>query len=389
MIRFHVLGSLDLRGAQDEELRSVLVQPKRLALFTFLALAKPRRLHRRDSLVGLFWPESDAERARLSLRQALHFLRRALGAEVIVGRGDEEVGIAAEALWCDAVAFESALDAGRRADALELYRGDLLSGFFASDVSSDVEQWLEDERARLRARAAAAAWGLSNDADRDRNGIESSHWGRIAVRLAPDDEAGLRRLIVLLDRWGDRAGALREYDDFARRLNQEFEVEPAAETRALMEAVRSREKLASPVPASVHDVSMSPPLTPVQPAEPARVATVSDSLGPGGLDRRAESVAPMTARAVTGTGSDHATRWRRAVIVLLGMVLLGAGVATFWGRWPRTEHPRLIAVGFIQNQGGDSSAETARVLPGLLATDLARVRGLSVVSDTRLYEMLG
>ncbi len=389
MVRFHVLGTLELRGAQDDELRSVLVQPKRLALFTYLALAKPRRLHRRDSLVALFWPESDAERARLALRQALHFLRRALGDGVIVGRGDEEVGIAAEALWCDAVAFESALDAGRRADALELYRGDLLSGFFASDVSPDVEQWLEDERARLRARAADAAWGLSNDAERDRNGIESSNWARIAVRLATDDEAGLRRLIELLDRWGDRAGALREHDEFARRLNQEFGVEPAAETRALIEAVRSREKVASAVPASGHDVSMSAARTPVQPAEPARVAPVSDSLGPGGLDRGAESVASMTARAAIATSSGHATRWRRGVIVLLGVGLLAAGIATLWARWPRTVPPRTIAVGFIRNEGGDSTAETARILTGLLATDLSRVRGLSVVSDTRLYEILG
>lgn len=59
------------------------------------------------------------------------------------------------------------------------------------------------------------------------------------------------------------------------------------------------------------------------------------------------------------------------------------------GRRSAVPPARTIAVGFIQNQGGDSTAETARILTGLLATDLARVRGLSVVSDTRLYEMLG
>src|SRR5215216_3841684 len=110
MARFHVLGLIDLQGAQGEELRSVLVQPKRLALFAYLVLARPRGLHRRDSLSALFWPESDGERARLALRQALHYLRRSLGDRVIISRGDEEIGIAADALWCDAIAFESALD---------------------------------------------------------------------------------------------------------------------------------------------------------------------------------------------------------------------------------------------------------------------------------------
>src|SRR5439155_23704464 len=116
--------------------------------------------------------------------------------------------------------------------------------------------------------AAVAAWSLSDEAEREHNAIESTRWAREAVRLATDDEAGLRRLIALLDRWGDRTGALREYGEFARRLRQEFEVEPAAETRALIDAIRSREEatalaIDAPVPAlrpSVTDaVGRGPP----------------------------------------------------------------------------------------------------------------------------------
>ncbi len=387
MVRFYVLGSLDLRGAQGEELRSVLAQPKRLALFAYLTLAKPPRLHRRDSLVALFWPASDTERSRLALRQGLHFLRRALGPEVIIGRGGEEVGIAADGLWCDASAFESALDAGRLVDALELYRGDLLSGFFASDVSPDVDQWLEGERLRLRTRAAAAAWQLTSDAERDGNAMDSSHWARVGVHLAPDDEAGLRRLIALLDRGGDRSGALRQYDEFARRLKQEFNVEPAAETRALLEAVRSREAVAA-VPFPSGDVATTPlSLGARQATGPEDVPPAGDSLGASGVHGGPESVASPTPATLPSAG--HVTRWLRTVMALAGVGLLGAAVAMLSQRRSQTTPPRAIAVGFIQNQGGDSAAETARVLPGLLATDLSRVRGLSVVSDTRLHEMLG
>ncbi|HVD33509.1 MAG TPA: hypothetical protein VNC19_08030, partial [Gemmatimonadales bacterium] len=64
MIQFHTLGRLDLRGPDGVELRSVLQQPKRLGLLAYLAVATPRRFHRRDTLLGLFWPELDQEHAR-------------------------------------------------------------------------------------------------------------------------------------------------------------------------------------------------------------------------------------------------------------------------------------------------------------------------------------
>ena len=57
MIRLRMLGTPDLRGDDASELRSVLTQPRLLGLFAYLALARPRGFHRRDSLVALFWPE--------------------------------------------------------------------------------------------------------------------------------------------------------------------------------------------------------------------------------------------------------------------------------------------------------------------------------------------
>src|SRR3989442_1335006 len=65
-----MLGGLNLLGVGGHELKSVLAQPKRVALLAYLAAATPKRLHRRDSLVALFWPELDQEHARAALRQA-------------------------------------------------------------------------------------------------------------------------------------------------------------------------------------------------------------------------------------------------------------------------------------------------------------------------------
>lgn len=154
MIEFRVLGSLDLRGPGGETLLAVLAQPKRVALLAYLAVATPRGFHRRDKLLGLFWPERDQEHGRSALRKALYFLRQSLGEEMLVSRGDEEVGLAEGEVWCDAVAFEEALEGGDPGKALELYGGDLLEGFYISEAP-EFERWLAAERQRLAGRLRA------------------------------------------------------------------------------------------------------------------------------------------------------------------------------------------------------------------------------------------
>ena len=59
------------------------------------------------------------------------------------------------------------------------------------------------------------------------------------LALAPTDETALRRLILLLERLGDRAAAVRAYEDFAWKLQGEYELEPSAETQALVERIRA------------------------------------------------------------------------------------------------------------------------------------------------------
>jgi DNA-binding SARP family transcriptional activator/tetratricopeptide (TPR) repeat protein len=246
MIELRTLGVLDLRDGNGNEIRSVLQQPKRLALLAYLALASPRRHHRRESLLAMFWPELDEEHARAALRRSLYYLRTGLGREVIAARGEDELTVSAEGLWCDATAFSEAIKASELAPALELYRGDLLEGFHLSGAPA-FEDWLDRERSRLRDRAAAAAWELAEVGEKAGEGGKAGSWARRGFELTPDDEDTLRRLLQLLDRTGDRAGALRVYEEFSRRLTLEYDLEPAAETRALVEAIRTRTRPAAAV----------------------------------------------------------------------------------------------------------------------------------------------
>ena len=240
MIRLQTLGVLNLRDASGDEIGAVLRQPKRLALLAYLAVDAPRRFHRRDTLLGLFWPELDQEHARAALRRALYFLRSALGAEVVTGRGDDEVGVPESALWCDAGAMDQALTRGDTEAALGLYHGPLLDGLYVAGASVELQEWLDRERGRLRDRAAEAAGALVTRADKAGQTSEAAGWARRALDLAPDDEAALRRYLGVLDRAGDRLAALRAYDEFARRLAADLELEPTAETVALADGIRAR-----------------------------------------------------------------------------------------------------------------------------------------------------
>ena len=155
-----------------------------------------------------------------------------------MSRGDDELGLAPDQVRCDVWAFEAAIDQGRPADALALYRGELLAGL--PHLSRAGFRAL----ARRGARPGEAAGKEAAGRWRPRGSVTGTTVGaaeaaRRRSRSAPADEAALRRLVLLLERLGDRAGAVRAYEDFAWQLRGEYELEPSAETQALVARIRA------------------------------------------------------------------------------------------------------------------------------------------------------
>lgn len=235
MIALRVLGTVEVRTGQDHRADVVSVQPKRLALLLYLALAEPMGFHARDRLLRLLWPEADDASARHSLRNALHALRNALGDGAIVTRGEAWIGLDARELQCDALELRRHLASGRTEQALALWTGELAPGFHVADAP-DFERWLDDQRAALHRTVLAGAW---KQADACRGETESElNAVRLAFQLDPGDEQGARRLMRLLADSGNRANALRVFEELSRHLARELEVEPSAETRALADELR-------------------------------------------------------------------------------------------------------------------------------------------------------
>ncbi len=144
-------------------------------------------------------------------------------------------------------AADARLTSGDAAKALSLYRGDFLEGVFVADSSPELDEWMAAERIRLRRLAASAAWAAS---ERPAGRGDVGEFVRRAVQLSGDDEEALRRGLGVLDRLGDRAGAVALYEEFARRVARELDVELSSETQAAIQAVRARRTTGRGLPPS-------------------------------------------------------------------------------------------------------------------------------------------
>ncbi len=353
--RLSILGTTDLRASDGRALPLGVVQPKRLVLLSYLSLAPAPGYVRRDTLLALFWPELAADQARHALRQSLHYLRSGLGRELMRARGDTEIAVDPARLWCDARAFEERVAAHDPAGAMALYRGQLLEGVFVADAAPELEQWLDAERLRFRRMAATTAAELAATSDAGGDAGSAIAWARRAVAFDPDDERAVRALMELLDRHGDRAGALRAYAEFEQRLREEYDTAPSAQTRSL----RARLGVDSPLPAP--DVA---------------------ALSGGG--------SPSAATAALPSGRDRA-RFRLGAAALILLAGIVAVLAFGSGRdGPRRSAGEVIAVGnvAVESGSGQALADDALALRAQLATDLSQLDGIAVLSEGRLYEMV-
>jgi DNA-binding SARP family transcriptional activator len=156
-------------------------------------------------------------------------------------RGEEEIGVSADVVWCDAVAFAASIDAGDDEEACALFRGEFLEGLFVADAAPELEEWIAGERDACR-RAALAAMGRLSDRARDAGRhAQALVWAQRAAALDPLSEATVQRLVALHDAAGDRAGAVQAYEALAERMERELGVKPAPETQALVRSIRARE----------------------------------------------------------------------------------------------------------------------------------------------------
>ena len=225
---------------------------KNVALVAYLAVTDHH--HSRETLVTLLWPELEPSRARAGLRRNLSVLNKILQGEwLVVDR--ELVGTDPDAdLWLDVEQFRKLLlvwqDHGHLetdvcadcltalAKAVSLYRDDFLAGFSLSD-SASFDEWQFFQTDSLRRELASALERLVRGHS-DQGAYEPAI--RYALRwlaLDPLHEPVQRWLMVLYAQAGQRATALRQYQECARILKEELGLSPSEDTLSLYEQIRT------------------------------------------------------------------------------------------------------------------------------------------------------
>jgi DNA-binding SARP family transcriptional activator/TolB-like protein len=231
------LGELRLVGPAGPVLTG---RRKELVLLAYVARRAPKAVSR-DELATLLWGERDEEKARQSLRHALHQLRRALDDAIDVTT--EHVRTADGMIEVDAVLLEREIADGRPADAVARWGGDFLPG--AEDVGGDAyRSWLEREREALRRTTISAFSRLVDEARSSGRDAEEVQWARRWVECFPRDDAANARLIDALCRSGEVEEARAIHAAFLKYLRDDLDVAPS------LDFIRLAEQLERATPAA-------------------------------------------------------------------------------------------------------------------------------------------
>jgi DNA-binding SARP family transcriptional activator/tetratricopeptide (TPR) repeat protein len=233
-LNVRLFGHLEV--AIDGEHISFATPRKTLQVLAYLLLHRGSTVSR-EYLAELLYPDDEKGSARARLRATLYELPKILPkpASRYVTVEAEKIAWNPKAdVWLDVEVFAAAAnDRARLAEAIDLYRGDLLPDVY--------DEWLESERERLRNVYLRCLSDFISVARRNANvnaGIEAAHK---LLAVDPWREDIVRRLIAMRFESGDRAGALREYASFAKRLAGELGCEPMPETAAVAERIRRGE----------------------------------------------------------------------------------------------------------------------------------------------------
>ena len=224
------------------------------ALLTLLA-AEPHRVHRRDALAELLWPNESEDVARRNLRQALSRLRGALGDRdrevpfLLVNRNSVQFNRRSPH-YLDVAAFlecrpqegsveESQLtpaDLPWLEEAAALYRGHFLDQFYLPDNLA-FDQWITAKREEYKHEALTYLRALTRHHSVTGNLQKAIAAARRQIELEPWLESAHRQLMELLGRSEQRAAALAQYNTCEALLQEELGIDPEPETMALRDRI--------------------------------------------------------------------------------------------------------------------------------------------------------
>ena len=224
-LEIFTLGGLSIR--RESQPISKLANRKAEALLVYLAITqKPQS---REVLAELLWEERSQSQALSNLRVVLHRLRQDLDKYVTVTH--DTAGIS-PAVWVDVLEMQQKLASGQCEEAVALYQGDFLQGFYLRQARG-FEEWATVERQLWRQTVIDTLHQLVDAS------LASGEWqsgllhSRRLLQLESLDEAAHRKTMLLLVSSGQRSAAIAQFETCRKLLEKGLGVEPSTETEDL------------------------------------------------------------------------------------------------------------------------------------------------------------
>jgi predicted ATPase/DNA-binding SARP family transcriptional activator len=308
MLEVRLLGAFEVK--QDDKPVLISSRPAQ-SLFAYLIL-NAGTAHRREKLAGLLWPDSTEENARDYLRHGLWRLRKAIEKKssknvenLYILTDDISVSFNPEALYLLDTATIEDIEAERVStdnlmDALSLYEGELLPGFY--------DEWVVLEREHLRAVFEQKMECLLEHLREETRWSDILEWGERWISLGQKPEAAYRFLMRAHAARGDMSKVANTFERCTKSLG-EYGVEPSEQTRILYESLKSGEE------EFVKETSSTPPIESRQLGPESRTNLPVPLTSFIGREREIDEVLNLLGekRLLTLTGSGGVGKTRLAI----------------------------------------------------------------------------
>ncbi|PKO13973.1 MAG: hypothetical protein CVU39_16470 [Chloroflexi bacterium HGW-Chloroflexi-10] len=256
-LQIHCFGNLQVN--LDRQPIDHFDTNKSRALLVYLAIENTQPQHR-SHLAGLLWSDQPEEQAQHSLRQTLSNLRRTLGDAnslspiLLIER--ETVSLNPNnTIWVDVHAFQSGLasayrhyqrrDQGgwinvRRLTAALALRNGAFLAHFQLKGGLLFDEWQTLMREEFDQQALQGMAQLSEIYEKRGEYTLAQQMAHRMIDIAPWDEQAHLQLMRLFALDGQKSVAQNQYRILKHFLQEHLNVEPADETKALFEQIRSR-----------------------------------------------------------------------------------------------------------------------------------------------------
>lgn len=221
-IEFRLFGT----GKIIEDNKEIFIPMGKLSGILYYITLK--KVVSRDELAGMFWPLSNNEKARVSLRSAIHKIRKNFGIDIILSPNKSILTLNTDIdFYIDVEEFERDPE-----NNLSLYTDEFLKGFYVKEAT-DFEYWITELRTYYKDLY------ISNSEKKMEKNFKSKNFQQLEMDInniiSADtyNEKAYFYLLSLYKETGRNDKIINEYHNLQKIMNNDLGIDPAEDINEL------------------------------------------------------------------------------------------------------------------------------------------------------------